>query len=156
MWFSASPALTRLLVRISRVRSLRGRRTARRPRPLWPRRDPQATGALPPLVARLLLLLVLLLAAGWRILPLVRVAAALLLRRVAACLLLRVGVAAGRLRVWVAAGRLRVWVAALRLRIGVAAGRRVAAAGTLLSTEGVYNRNMGRGNSREGEGVSVQ
>ena len=141
MWFSASPALTRLLVRISRVRSLRGRRTARRPRPLWPRRDPQATGALPPLVARLLLLLVLLLAAGWRILPLVRVAAALLLRRVAACLLLRVGVAAGRLR---------VWVAALRLRIGVAAGRRVAAAGTLLSTEGVYNRNMGRGNSREG------
>ena len=147
MWFSASPALTRLLVRISRVRSLRGRRTARRPRPLWPRRDPQATGALPPLVARLLLLLVLLLAAGWRILPLVRVAAALLLRRVAACLLLRVGVAAGRLR---------VWVAALRLRIGVAAGRRVAAAGTLLSTEGVYNRNMGRGNSREGEGVSVQ
>jgi hypothetical protein len=147
MWFSASPALTRLLVRISRVRSLRGRRTARRPRPLWPRRDPQATGALPPLVARLLLLLVLLLAAGWRILPLVRVAAALLLRRVAACLLLRVGVAAGRLR---------VGVAALRLRIGVAAGRRVAAAGTLLSTEGVYNRNMGRGNSREGEGVSVQ
>ena len=129
------------------MRSLRGRRTARRPRPLWPRRDPQATGALPPLVARLLLLLVLLLAAGWRILPLVRVAAALLLRRVAACLLLRVGVAAGRLR---------VWVAALRLRIGVAAGRRVAAAGTLLSTEGVYNRNMGRGNSREGEGVSVQ
>ena len=129
MWFSASPALTRLLVRISRVRSLRGRRTARRPRPLWPRRDPQATGALPPLVARLLLLLVLLLAAGWRILPLVRVAAALLLRRVAACLL---------------------------LRVGVAAGRRVAAAGTLLSTEGVYNRNMGRGNSREGEGVSVQ
>jgi hypothetical protein len=129
------------------VRSLRGRRTARRPRPLWPRRDPQATGALPPLVARLLLLLVLLLAAGWRILPLVRVAAALLLRRVAACLLLRVGVAAGRLR---------VGVAALRLRIGVAAGRRVAAAGTLLSTEGVYNRNMGRGNSREGEGVSVQ